>query len=151
MSIACAHPFQLSPSRKIHVIVCRSGHDTPTGQPKNSHLDFFTLATNESRAEAIAAGYTKVQSSSSTLSALSKTTSRHCVTVVQVMDIARVAVVGSTYYYPSLVVCLYVSFPCMITNPFVHPGDYASIAAAAAAADVAIICVSTPSSEGMSL
>jgi beta-glucosidase len=36
------------------------GMDTPTGQPANSHLDFWTLASDASRAAAAAAGYTKV-------------------------------------------------------------------------------------------
>jgi hypothetical protein len=36
------------------------GQDTPTGAPARSHLDFWTLASAASRAEAAAAGYTLV-------------------------------------------------------------------------------------------
>jgi hypothetical protein len=74
------------------------GFDTPTGQPRLSHGDYFTLATNASRAEAVAAGYVKVA------------------------DVALLLVNSSI-------------------------PDYVGIAAAAAAADVAVLCVSVPSSE----
>jgi beta-glucosidase len=78
-----------------------TGLDTPDGQPVGSHRDFFTLATDASRAEAQARNYTLVG------------------------QLARIA-----------------------TVPGGSPG-LAQVVAAAAAADVAVLCVSTPSGEGM--
>jgi beta-glucosidase len=97
--LAWALPLNYSGEGETAVLELWRGYDTPTGQPPRSHLDYFTLATNASRAEAVAAGYTKLA------------------------DIGRVFVSS--------------------TQP-----DYQALQRAAAAADVVVVCVSVPSSEG---
>lgn len=76
------------------------GHDTPTGQPPLSHLDYFTLATNASRQEAINANYTK-----------------------------------------------YADLGYLLLDATGSP-NFNSTVQAAVNADIAIVCVSTPSGEG---
>ena len=76
------------------------GYDTPTGQPPLSHLDFYTLANNISRQEAINMNYTK-----------------------------------------------YAEIGYLLLDATASP-DFNTTVQAAVNADIAIVCVSTPSGEG---
>ena len=55
-----ALPLNYSGPAKTAPLELWRGMDTPTGQPPNSHLDFWTLSAGASRAEASAKGYTRV-------------------------------------------------------------------------------------------
>ena len=55
-----AYALPLDSPQPSAVLELWSGMDTPQGAPPRSHLDFFTLATDASRAEAAAAGYSLV-------------------------------------------------------------------------------------------
>lgn len=58
--LAYALPLNYSGGDETAVLELWTGKDTPNGAPPLSHVDFFTLATAASRAEAVAANYTKV-------------------------------------------------------------------------------------------
>lgn len=58
--LAYVLPLNYSGALQTQVLELWSGHDTPTGQPPASHADYWTLASDASRADAAARNYTKV-------------------------------------------------------------------------------------------
>ena len=60
--IGWALPLSYTGAVPTAVLELWQGRDTPTGAREGSHMDFFTLASAASRAEAAAAGYSKVAS-----------------------------------------------------------------------------------------
>jgi beta-glucosidase len=59
-TLGYALPLSYTGALPTQVLELWSGMDTPTGAAPNSHLDFWTLASDASRAEATAKGYRKV-------------------------------------------------------------------------------------------
>ena len=58
--LAYALPLSYAGPLPTQVLELWSGKDTPTGAPTDSHLDFWTLSSPASRADAAAMGYQKV-------------------------------------------------------------------------------------------
>ena len=59
-TLAYVLPLSYVGNESTSVLELWSGLDTPTGAPLNSHVDFWTLASNASRVKALAANYTKI-------------------------------------------------------------------------------------------
>ncbi len=59
-ALAYALPLNYSGALPTRVLELWSGADAPAGAPPRSHLDFWTLATDASRADAAARGYARV-------------------------------------------------------------------------------------------